>query len=941
MKKFFALILTVVMLATLFPASVVTHAKGGEKPFYVVNWSAPGNKKQYIYGMPGSNVNEDKITDSTAADSVAVTVGSYGSDIKTIARNMKEDFDKRPAGTRYINFAAQRALFLAKCKDLVDLRHGVELTKNWLTALLTEYKALGGELDGILLDLEYNDATVYYINANYYSNKKNPNKNIYNEIAANEYYKTVLRPQLVERGFVFYENPDPVKYPYRSELWTIENGSEDGANSKSQNIWNQLIQEHQANAMTEAVYKPLIQFYPNAVVSDYKTGDSYSWYKGMGHTGSESGYNTIKAGNTSNYNFYDYATGYLFYGYGSETNRAKRTKYQKPASYNGAYFADAPYSRTNWEVNTMKRLLASTDTGKVNAWITFFSYGSYGPGYSRTPYYSELIYHLGMTDPEPFIGYILPGDVNSKDFGDFDPYQSKFDYTLKIVEELMAELTRVAGYSDRKTIVTPITWNEGFFLSGMYAGGRNIWRLTPDTTEISVKDFKVKDAEPTFSVNGVTVTFPKGKIIEDSVITEVGTCGYWIETPADVTPVVTAAADRYEKDPSFHETFDYATGKFTSDSALPNTFWTVSGNAAIGKGEGMSWLELTGNASVINTKVPQLITAGDYYAKQQVWEVEVSISPSLGSYGEIILLSAGGSDGGVKLSGGKVYYDHAGAYKEMSSVKLEDGNALGKYVIKREMDFRTEGAYTCTYTIRDAVANQTLAVIENVPVAIPKIPVTDISIAVKGAGSKVLLDDFKLYPAGLTTNLDLYDATYGRTLADPTAPQTADTAYRLSWMNASGQYKVARIYDAKSGATLKQVEMAPGMDGVVTGIAEAGAGSPVQIVVDVQDKAVFDSIDPVPGATEGADGTGGTEGTPGKVPGADAPAVDGNTDGASNVDGADNPGNVDVQKNGVSGGIIALIVILSMAILAGGVTVFVFVLKPKLFAGTHKESTEE
>ncbi len=921
MKKLLVLILSAIMVAALFPANVMVRADGNvtDKPFYLVNWEAPQGDVKYIYNMPSSWVNESKITNDTTVESAPVTISGSGSDVKVAAKQMYDMLSKNPAGTRYFNFNAHRTLLLAKCKDLVDMRHGVELSKNWLTALLTEYKALGGELDGILLDLEYNDATVYYINASYYSNKNKPNKNIYNEIANNAYYKTVLRPKLVERGFVFYENPDPEEYPYRSELWTIENCSEEGAVAISQSIWNQVLQEDQAQAMTASVYEPLKQFYPNAVVSDYKTGDSYSWLKGMGHTGSQSGYNTIKAGNASNYNFYDYATGYLFYGYGSETNRTKRTLYKKPASYNDAYFADAPYSRTNWEVNTMKRLLASTDTGKVNAWITFFNYGSYGPGYSRTPYYSELIYHLGMTNPEPFIGYILKRDVLNKGYDDPNPDVCEYDYSLKIVDELMAELTRVAGKSDRKAIVTPITWNEGFFYSGMYAGGRNIWRLTPDTAKVSVEDFKVDGNTPTFRAGGVTITFPQGKIIEDSTITHVGTCGYWIETPADVTPVVTATVTRYKNDPSFGDTFDYAAGAFTSDSVLPDTFWTVSGSASIGKGEGMSWLELTGDASVTNTKVPEKITAGDYYAKQQVWEVEVHLAPSLGDYGDITLLSAGNGDGGIKISGGKVYYDEAGTYKEIEGVTLGDGF----YVVKREMDFRTEGAYTCSYTILDNVAKKTLAVIENVPIAIQKIPVTDITISVSGASHMVTFDDYKLYPTGVTANLDLYDAAYGRTLSDPTAPQTADTAYRLSWMNASTQHKVARIYDAQSGATLQTVEMAPGMDGVVTGIAAGSAEKTVLVRVEVQDK------------------------TSASQPGNDAPPASENPGGA----GDNHPGNPNdpeadtpdtVEKKSLPGGVITLIVVAGLAVLAGGgFAAYIFLKKSKRNAISTEKNTKE
>ncbi len=963
MKRTTAIVLTLVMLVSLIPMGIVAQAaEVTVKPFYTVNWNAPEGDVKYIYGMPSSWTNKDNITDSTAANSVAVSVGSYGTNITTIAQKMYEDFSQRPAGTRYFNFAAQQTLFIAKCKDVVDIRHGVELTKNWLDALLAAYKSLGGELDGILIDLEYIDASTYYINDRYYAKGE---KDIYKKIAANEFYKTSLRPLLVERGFVFYKNPNPAKYPERSELWSLYPNS--GAEySTSRSIWDQVIQAHLANSITEATYEPLIKYYPDAILSDYTTADAYKWNKLMNHMGGESEYNTIKAGNTSNDNFYDYATGYLFYGYASEENRSKRTKYLKPAGYNDAYFADAPFSRTNWEINGFKNMLAATDTGKVNAWITFFNYGTYGPGYSRTPYYSELIYHLGMANPEPFIGYILKSEVLDKGYDDPHPDVCEYDYNLKVVDELMAELTRVAGASDRKAIITPITWNENFFFSGMYAGGRNIWRLTPNTDEVSKEAFKVKDLAPTFTVNGVTITFPQGRIIEDSSITHVGTCGYWIETPANVVPVITSTADRYKNDPSFSETFDsYATGNFTANDVLPDTFWDISGSANIQANDSGKALALSGNASITNTKIVEKITAGDYYAKQQAWEVAVTL-PS-GNYGDVKVLSAGGTDGGVKISGGKVYYDKAGSYQELSGVSL----SAGTYTVKREVDFRTAGGYKCSYTVFDASGNR-LGGVDGVAMAITSVPVTTVSISTTGASSAVLIDDYKLYPTGVTTTLELYDAELGRALANPTAARTKDTAYRLSWMNASSQYKVARIYDAKSGSVIKTVEMAPGMDGVATGIVDANAGKSVIISVEVEDGTApsrpnYDNgnfgwtatvaenlglaVGPKPAGSTGGDTGGDTDvNTGGDTQDGTGGVIDfeniGNTE---STEGTPEPGDNDTDNNGnagsstgeptpepapkkgLDGGVIALIVIGSILVLAGGcVVVFLFAVKPKL-----------
>jgi len=172
MKKVLALFLTVLLLVTLFPLSLSAQAETvSKKDFYLVNWSEPEGNPKYIFGMPGSWVNTNKVGTGTTAEDAPVSVSGSDNNVQAAAKKMYDMLSKCPDGARYFNFAAQRTLFLARCKDLVDIRHGVELTKNWITALLTEYKALGGELDGILVDFEYNGAYTHYIDANNYSKK--------------------------------------------------------------------------------------------------------------------------------------------------------------------------------------------------------------------------------------------------------------------------------------------------------------------------------------------------------------------------------------------------------------------------------------------------------------------------------------------------------------------------------------------------------------------------------------------------------------------------------------------------------------------------------------------------------------------------------------------------------------------------------------------------
>ncbi len=833
------------------------------------------------------------------------------------------------------------------------------------------------------------------------------------DIVRNErVYQRILRPQLVEyekQGlFKFYTKginpktglPDDLstavgpEYNSRvpipvSEITTINRYDDNGGEANSRSTWSWVMSNYLSDCINRAAYDPMVKHYPNAILSDYSRGDTYSWHKSMSTSGETTG-TGVKVGNATNGVYYGGTfSEYYFASYsGSKT----RQLYLKPGSYNNAVFDPTdPYTRVLYDVNNQKRLLASTidkmgaEDAKVNVWVPFYNYASNTKSYGRTAYFSELMYHLGLTNPEPFFGYVIKTEVESIGKNDDDPDIGDYFYALQVNDELLAELTRVAGASDRKPIETPMSWNEGYILSGMYAGGRNIWRITPDTNKVSLDTFKVNDYAPTFSVNGVTITFPQGRIISDSKISKIGTCGYWIETPANVTPVVTASADRYADDPSFGEDFsNYNTGTFAASSSSmivsnrPDTYWTVKGTAEIKEGGGDKSLALSGTTTLTNAKVPEKITAGDYYAKQQAWEVTVTL-PS-GNYGDIKLLSCANTDGGIKISGGKVYYDKSGSYQELSGVTL----SAGTYTVKREVDFRTAGNYTSSYTVYDASGNR-LGGTEFVSMPAITVPVANITVSTTGAAAAVELDDYKLYPTGVSTTLDLYETSRGRKLTDTNAVRTADTAYRLTWMNAGDTYQVARIYDAKTGTIIKRIEMAPGTDGVAADVVRVSDDRQIQIAVNVQAETAPSRPDYDNGdfswTAEAAERiglavgkklaySGGDTGTPDNstedeegdnifdIVGGDGdlnngsgdPIIsdgdnagdsgdtivpgDGDNAGDTGNPGTDNPGEDDPNGSagkGMGGGVIALIVVLGVIALAGGiVAVFLFAVKPKL-----------
>jgi len=392
----------------------------------------------------------------------------------------------------------------------------------------------------------------------------------------------------------------------------------------------------------------------------------------------------------------------------------------------------------------------------------------------------------------------------------------------------------------------------------MYANGRNIWRITPDTnTGVSKKNFLVKadSNEVVFYNKGQTITFPKGNIIKDGDISAVGTCGYWVETPADVKPIVVNDADRYAKYPAFYEVFDnYETGAAFDYRILKNSHtwesWIRDGGSATIEASKTNAndkvLTIKGNAFLSNIKAPQYITAGDNYAKQQVWELSFMMDTLPTGEAELKMLNAtSGSgvntDGGFRVYDGKLYYGKVGEYTAFENVTLAAGT---EYKLKRVLDFRTSDAMTSSYYIYDANGNL-LDKVENVAIENLKLPVQKLGISTENYGSGVVhFDDYKLYATGVTTDLEIYDAATGMLAEDFTAARSKDTAYRFSWMNGSGNtvfYNVVATYSDGTKEVLKSIEMAPGSDNVETGVVKVSDGKSVTIALEeVESKTPVD-----------------------------------------------------------------------------------------------------
>jgi len=270
----------------------------------------------------------------------------------------------------------------------------------------------------------------------------------------------------------------------------------------------------------------------------------------------------------------------------------------------------------------------------------------------------------------------------------------------------------------------------------------------------------------------------------------------------------------------------------------------VNGGNIAANGDGKA-VSLADDSLIKSVRLPAKITAGDSYAKEQAWEITVSIPEGLSADAVVNLLTYAGakqeaSDGGFKISGGKVYYSTLGKADEDGKATTEYKELMdisaGTYTFKRVVNFKDAEKYMSSYYVYDA-AGKELGNAKDVVTPVFQ-TINAIGFSTEKADKAVVLDDYKLYPVGITTDFEIYDAATGMTITEEKKEEIRDrsTAYRLSWLNGSKEEKlftvVAAIY--QNGAlveekAVEEVVMKPGYDYVDTGVVEVAQGQSVKV----------------------------------------------------------------------------------------------------------------
>jgi len=481
--------------------------RGKEGTYYTFVWHrTDGTDNLYRPFMSGDVSKDDK-------------------DVAETARKMKEHYDTLPDGKRAFN----PCWFLAPLRQMRDnfiwLDRGIEKQLEVVDKLFGEYKAIGGkDIDEFMFDTEAS-FNVYYLEGRIIQ-KKETWDSLFGKIESDPRYAYEVRPQLIEAGVELYTKGD------HPEMWNMaEHMNTEPSSQLQKNVYLGIKwADDRMAAYMNQVYEAIKKHYPNCKMSDYgyaDFGDTGRRTSAYGHRygmfskpveKSERQFSKTIGSHGSWPNYGAVRTGLI-------NNPPPELPYDK--------FPTTPFYAVMMEVMDVQYAIDFRDDAKIQPWMSnwHFSYNDTTP-YACNEYYDELIYHFGLANPDPFL---------------FFNHEPSVDYSKPSnihFSELLHDLDDLCGFEDRKPIIRIPEWTERFLLSGMTAGGKNVWRITPDlyANGTTIESFKTSDSPLTFEICGQKIVFPEGSFLFDHGEGH-SKCGYWVISPVGTEPAVTIDRD--------------------------------------------------------------------------------------------------------------------------------------------------------------------------------------------------------------------------------------------------------------------------------------------------------------------------------------------------------------------------------------------------------------
>lgn len=385
---------------------------------------------------------------------------------------------------------------------------GIEYTRQIFDDFFREYRDIGGQIDFFVLDAEY-----FPVNWAFGSDITNVTQQAQWAAIQND---PRFGPVAQQLGF--------------SDLSLVHNYWL----HPHYLSWNQFAMRQVADAINRAVFEPMRRYFPDVKMSNWE-----GFYQTQEYA--------IPDYNSHNIS---YCHPGLYCGPGSHVGTHQARVFygelgQISLVWNpggGGLYEATPFNAFRYNANQMRASVLSSDV-PVQPW---FSPKSYYPhltqniGFSNSDYYQELLFHVALSGANEFLYWNHPS---------INPWQ--INHSDRMMDACLKQIGWLTGYNDRRTLVSELSsWTDNHMLTGMVAGGRKVWRMTPQLTiqsgALSTLPSMVQnyDGGVMVTVGNVTTLFPQGRVLWiDPSDNCYSNAGVWIFQPLSAPdPGIVASA---------------------------------------------------------------------------------------------------------------------------------------------------------------------------------------------------------------------------------------------------------------------------------------------------------------------------------------------------------------------------------------------------------------
>ncbi len=446
---------------------------------------------------------------------------TYGAE--AVAQNIWGQLEDKPEGRRTIfinnNLSPYKSTPVAD-GSRIWWDEGAEIVAASLDAFFEEFKNIGGSVDFLYADMEHTLSNYAYTSGDGVATRETELAKIYNHERWPEF-----KAELEARGYDFTLDGET----------TLSSIYKSYTNYTNYLAFNAVCSQMAADYYTQAIYEPAKKHFAGVKYAEYGFGDRKTWLGGYEMTTHPNykGGNLKVAGTHSAPPLYSKRTQNFVYqeifGIPGETGStdAKHTVYAG---------AGSDFNELQGTIAMLRVSANATKNNTITPWVATESVGK--DSFDDARYRAEMIMHIALHNPDRLLHY-NPGTDETL----------TAEQQSEILMTVLDEVNGLVAYEDRRSLnVDQADFSLPFALSGIYANGKNIWRITPDTSVVASAAFLAGTSEGgvDFSSDVAKVHFPQGKLIEVEDTTS--DIGFWVETPEGVTPVISYADQSVEED---------------------------------------------------------------------------------------------------------------------------------------------------------------------------------------------------------------------------------------------------------------------------------------------------------------------------------------------------------------------------------------------------------